>query len=353
MINNKAYENTMQPVVVKKMMRKKFSVIFLTLLFIVVGTILSITVGAANIGLQTIFQSITAYNPTDVQHYTIIEMRLPRAVAAALIGACFAAAGTIMQAMTRNPLASPGTLGVSAGSSFAIIVAFAFFPSLSYSHFILFSLLGAAITTVFVYFVGTITSVSLTGHVSHVKLALVGAATGAFLGAFGKGIELYLGIQQSVLYWYSAGVAGVKWSEVLLLLPWAIAGLVLAIILSRNLTMLALGDETAANLGSKVKRIKAFCAITVFILTGAAVAISGPIGFIGLIIPHLTRFFVGIDYRWVVPSSALLGACFMLTADALSRMVNPPYETPAGVITSLIGVPFFLYLARKEGKISI
>ncbi|MEI7026681.1 FecCD family ABC transporter permease [Paenibacillus sp. y28] len=320
---------------------------------IVAGTLLSIATGSANISLQTVLDAFVRYDAGSVQHYTVLSVRLPRAILALLVGGSLAAAGAIMQGMTRNPLASPSIMGVSAGSSFAVVAAFAFWPFLSYHQVIAVSLAGAAAATLLVYGAGTLASLSSAGPRAHVKLALAGAAVSALLGAMSHGIQLYYGLAQDVMLWYAAGLAGVKWVDVVTVLPWVCSGLAAAGFLSGSITLLALGEDVAAGLGQRVKRVKLLGALTVFVLTGAAVAVAGPIGFIGLIIPHLTRFLIGVDYRIVIPCSALLGGWLLLMADTVSRMVNPPQETPVGIITALLGVPFFLYLARKEGRGSL
>ncbi|OEF98126.1 FecCD family ABC transporter permease [Desulfuribacillus alkaliarsenatis] len=327
--------------------------IILSLIGIVVGMLASIMVGAADIDVRTVVQSIVSYDETNVKHYTVMELRLPRAVMAFFIGACFAVAGAIMQGVTRNPLASPGLMGVSAGAGFGVIIAFAFFPDFKYHQLILVSLVGSAFGTMIVYSVGTAASFQSRGRYAHVKFALAGAAVGGLLSSLSKGIEIYYGVMTNVMYWYAAGVAGVKWFEVKTILPWSIAGLLLAMVIARQLTLLSLGDEVAAGLGQKIKWIKAIAALSVFILVGAAVSVSGPIGFIGLVIPHMTRFLIGVDYRWVIPCSALLGGLLLVVADMASRMVNPPFETPVGVLTAMIGVPFFIYLARGNKKVGL
>lgn len=168
----------------------------------------SIMVGAADIDVKTVFEAIFQYDENHVKHFTVYEIRIPRAIMAFLIGACFAVAGTIMQGVTRNPLASPGLMGVSAGASFGIVLSFAFFPELKYHQLILVSLLGSALGTLIVYSIGTVASYRTRGRYAHVKFALAGAAVGGLLGSLSKGIEIYYGVMTNVMYWYAAGVAG-------------------------------------------------------------------------------------------------------------------------------------------------
>ncbi|WP_341416727.1 iron ABC transporter permease [Paenibacillus filicis] len=324
--------------------------IFLVSAGILAGLLISVTTGAASISPTTVKEAFLHYDRTSVQHYTVMSVRLPRAVIAVLIGAGLAVSGAIMQGMTRNPLASPSIMGVSAGSGFAVVGAFIFFPALSYQAMILVSMAGAALGTMLVFGAGTAASYIGSASHTHVRLALAGAAVSAMLGAVSEGMQIYYGIAQDIMFWYAAGISGVKWVHVQTMLPWAAAGLTAGMLLARSITLLGLGEDSAAGLGLRVGRVKLAGALTVFVLTGSAVAVAGPIGFIGLMIPHLTRFLIGVDYRWVIPCSALLGGFLLLAADTAARLVNPPQETPVGILTALLGIPFFLYLARKEGK---
>ncbi len=321
---------------------------------LVVGMILSIMIGAASISLEQVLLAFWQYNAENVQHYTILSVRLPRALAAAAAGACFAVSGAIMQGLTRNPLASPSIMGVSAGSSLAIVLAIIYIPMLAYYEKIILSMLGAAIGSLLVYSIGAASAkLGGAGAVSHVRLALAGSCISALFGALSEGLQLYYGQAQNVMLWYAAGIAGIKWMDVLVLLPALFIGGVIAASISTQLSVLALGEDAAAGLGNRSGRTKLLGALAVLLLTGGAVAVCGPISFIGLIVPHLVRYIAGVDYRYILPCSAFGGALLLLLADTGSRLVNMPRETPAGIITALIGVPFFLYLARKEGRVKV
>jgi iron complex transport system permease protein len=307
------------------------------------GMMVSIAVGAADISLQTVWDAIFHFIPGSVQHQIIWELRLPRVIMAGMVGAALAVSGTIMQGMTRNPLASPGLMGVSAGASFCIILAFAFFPNPSYQTLMVFSFIGAFVGAFLVY--GT--AALIRGSMTPIGLVLAGSAVTALLGSFGGAMNIYFELAEDLMFWYAGGVAGTKWMHIQVMLPWTIVGLLGAIALSRSITVLSLGEEIAAGLGQRTLWVKTGGSIVVLILTGAAVSTAGPVGFIGLIIPHMTRFLIGVDYRWVIPCSAVLGALLVVLADIGARMVNAPFETPLGVLTAIIGVPFFLHLARK------
>lgn len=307
---------------------------------------LSVSFGAANITLSVVWQAIFNFNPDMNQHQIIWEIRLPRILGGAMVGACFAVAGAIMQGMTRNPLADSGLLGLNAGAGFALAICFAFFPGLSYMYIIMYCFLGAGLGVLLVYGFGAASKSGLTP----LRLVLAGAAVTAMLSAFSEGIALYYRVGQDIAFWTAGGVAGTKWSQLEIMFPWVVLALIGGLIISRSITLLSLGEEIAMGLGQRTGLIKLVGLIVVLILAGTAVSIVGAVGFVGLIIPHLTRKLVGVDYRWIIPCSAILGSLLIVFADLAARMINPPYEMPIGALVALIGVPFFLYLARKERR---
>lgn len=310
------------------------------------GFVLSVSLGAADIRIATVWQAVFSFQPELTQHQIIQELRLPRAIAGMMVGACFAVAGAIMQGITRNPLADSGLLGVNAGAGFALAMCFAFMPGLPFIYLIMFSFLGAALGAGMVYGIGSLAKNGLTPF----RLALSGAAVGALLVALSEGVALYFRIGQDLAFWYAGGVAGTKWMQLELMFPWVAAAMLGAVMLSRSITVLSLGEELAAGLGQRTGLVKVLALILVLVLAGAAVSAVGSVGFIGLVIPHIVRALVGVDYRWIIPCSAVLGGLLMLFADIAARMINPPFETPVGALIALIGVPFFLYLVRKERR---
>jgi iron complex transport system permease protein len=310
------------------------------------GMALAISFGAADIKLSVVWSAVFHFNPDLTQHQIIQELRMPRVLGGAMVGACFAVAGAIMQGMTRNPLADSGLLGLNAGSGFMLAICFAFFPGLPFMYMILYSFLGAALGAAIVYGIGSMAK----GGLTPVRLVLAGAALSALLSALSEGIALYYRIGQDLAFWYAGGLAGTKWFQLKIMFPWIAAALLGSIALSRSITMLSLGEDVAKGLGQRIGLVKLAAAIIVLILAGAAVSVVGAVGFVGLIIPHLTRYMVGVDYRWIIPCSAVLGSLLVVFADLAARMINPPYETPVGALIAIIGVPFFLYLARKERR---
>ncbi|SER26796.1 iron complex transport system permease protein [Gracilibacillus ureilyticus] len=316
------------------------------LVLLIISMALSILYGAADIDLLTIWQSLTQYDPAQSAHQIIRNLRIPRGLAAALIGAALAVSGAIMQGMTRNALASPSIMGVTAGAGFMMAVAMAINSQPSTLTMMLWAFAGAGLGAGIVFGVGSISKSGLTP----VKLALAGTAVTSMLSALSSGITIHFNIAKDLSFWYAGGVASVQWIHVQLLAPVMIIGLILSLFLAKSITVLNLGDDVAKGLGQQTILVKVIAIIVVLLLTGAAVSVAGTIGFIGLVIPHITRFLVGVNYRWIIPGSAILGALLLVLADTASRMINPPFETPVGTVTALVGVPFFLYLARKEGR---
>ncbi|WP_345240744.1 iron ABC transporter permease [Pontibacillus salipaludis] len=306
----------------------------------------SVSLGAADIDLKTVWNGVFHYNEELTSHQIIQELRMPRAIVAALVGGFLAISGSIMQGMTRNPLASPSIMGVTDGSTFMIAIAFAFFPGLNYLGLMSFSFVGAGLGAGIVFLVGAFSK----GGLSPVKLALAGTAVGALLSALSSGIAIHYEVAQDMSFWYAGGVAGTQWLQVKFVFPVAIIGLALAFFIARSVTILSLGESVAKGLGQRTGMVKVLGTVVVLLMTGAAVSVAGSVGFVGLVVPHITRFLVGLDYKWIVPCSAVLGGLLLVMADIGARMINPPYETPLGAITALVGVPFFLYLARKEGR---
>jgi iron complex transport system permease protein len=321
-------------------------IIFGGIAALIFGLGLSVSFGAADIKFAIVWEAIFRFNPDITDHHVIWELRLPRVLGGAMVGASFAVAGAIMQGMTRNPLADSGLLGLNAGAGFALAICFAFFPGLPFMYIIMFCFLGAGVAAGLVYGIGALAK----GGLTPMRLVLAGAALSALLSALSEGISLLFRVGQDIAFWYAGGLAGTKWLQLKIMLPWIAAAIIGAIVLSRSVTLLSLGEDIARGLGQRTKLIKLACAIIVLILAGSAVSVVGAVGFVGLIIPHLTRKLVGVDYRWIIPCSAVLGSLLVVFADLAARMVNPPEETPVGALIALIGVPFFLYLARKERR---
>lgn len=314
------------------------------LIFLSMG--LSIAYGAAEIKLATVWEAITRFNPDLASHQIIQEVRLPRAIASVIVGALLAVSGAVMQGLTRNPLASPSIMGVTDGAAFALVITLAFFPAASLLGLTIASFIGAGLGVILVFMIGSFSK----GGLTPVKLALAGVAVGSMLSAISSAIGLHFQVAKSMSFWHAGGFTSINWTSIKILVIAAIFGLLLAMFISKSITLLSLGEEVSKGLGQNILLIKSLGVIVVLVLTGAAVSVAGAVGFIGLVIPHITRFMIGSDYRWIIPVSAVLGGLLLVLADIVSRMVNAPFETPVGAITAIIGVPFFLYLARGERR---
>lgn len=323
----------------------KIIIHILTILALIVSIGLSVSYGSTKIDFATVWQAIFQFNPDLTSHQVIQELRLPRAVSAAFVGAFLAVSGAIMQGMTRNPLASPSIMGVTDGAAFALVLMLAFAPGISSMGLIASSFVGAGIAVALVFMIGSFSASGLTP----VKLALAGVAIGTMLRSVSSIISLHFNLEKEMGFWLAGGLDGTSWSSVQILMISGAIGILLALSISKSITVLSLGEDMATGLGQNNLLIKILGIISILILTGAAVSIAGAVGFVGLIVPHITRFIIGTDYRWIIPTSILFGALLLVLSDLVSRLVNAPFETPVGAITSLIGVPFFLYLARGSG----
>ncbi|MFP3391592.1 FecCD family ABC transporter permease [Brevibacillus sp. SIMBA_040] len=306
---------------------------------------LSVLYGAKNISAETVWDAIIRFDDANVDHQIIMTSRLPRVIGAMLIGMFLAVSGALMQGMTRNYLASPSIMGVSDGSVFAVTMCMVFLPSTQSVSLIAISLIGSALGAVLVFGIARF----IPNGLSPVKLAILGTIIGLFLNGCADAIATYYQISQNLSFWYNARLNQMDPELIKLSIPFAIVGLVLAMALSKSITVLSLGDEISAGLGQRTALVKGLTMLAVVILTGISVALAGKIAFVGLIVPHIARFLVGVDYRWIVPVSGVLGGLFLAFCDILSRFVNYPFETPIGVVTALFGVPFFLYLIRTRG----
>ncbi|SCV21016.1 Iron compound ABC transporter, permease protein [Bacillus cereus] len=318
----------------------------LTILCLIGSIFLAVAFGAKDIHLQTVWTAVFDYNPKLTQHQIIYELRLPRVIGAAIVGAAFAVAGAVMQGVTRNPLADAGVLGINAGAMFVVALSFAFFPHMPYSYLMIVSFIGAVLSTVLIFIIGSATS----GGLTPMRLTIAGAVMAALLHSLSSGVAIYYDLSQDLAFWYAGGVAGVKWEHLKFLVPIILITIVFATVLGRSISLISMGDDVATNLGVKTNRTRILGMIIVVILAGVSVSSVGSIGFVGLVIPHIARKLVGVNYRLIIPMSAFLGAMLLVLADLGARTVNPPKELAIGIMVALVGVPFFLYIARKVGR---
>ncbi|NJO66650.1 MAG: iron ABC transporter permease [Leptolyngbyaceae cyanobacterium RM1_405_57] len=308
--------------------------------------LINIMLGAADIDLQTVGQALTAFDGS-TNHLIISTVRLPRALIALLVGASLAVAGSLMQGLTRNALADPGILGISAGAALAIVTTTFFFDYASAQIYAWVAFAGGAIAAIAVYILGSVGRSGMTP----LKLILAGSVLAYLMSALTTGI-LILSQQtlDEIRFWLAGSIAGRDFHILLQVLPYVLVGLILAFSMGKQITALTLGEDVAKGLGLRTGWIKAIVAVVVVLLAGSAVALAGPIGFVGLVVPHIVRFWVGVDYRWLLPYAAVWGAILLSLADLAARLIIKPQELPVGIMTALLGAPFFIYLARSNVK---
>ena len=274
-----------------------------------------------------------------------VVARIPRTVLAVLVGAALALSGAAMQAVTRNPLADPGILGVSGGAALAVVIGVAFFGTRDPYAYMFLAIAGAAVAAVFVYAVGSLGR----GGATPLKLALAGAATSAALASLVSAILLpRVDVLETFRFWQIGGVGGATWDRIAVIAPALAVGALVCFATARGMNSLALGDDVAAGLGEHVGRTRLITAAGAVILCGAATAIAGPIAFVGLVVPHFCRLLVGTDHRWLLPFSAITGAALLVGSDVIGRLVARPSEVEVGIITALVGAPFFIWIVRRQ-----
>ncbi|PTX60760.1 iron complex transport system permease protein [Melghirimyces profundicolus] len=321
----------------------------------------SIKLGLTRVDWQTLLEAFRTPDPTKEQ-LVVRSTRLPRALIAVSVGSSLAMAGALMQALTRNPLASPGIFGINAGAAFFVVAASAFFSVSSFQAYTWIAFFGAAISSLVVYGLGSTGRSGLTP----LKLTLAGAAITAFFATLTQGVLVTNeSTLDEVLFWLSGSIVGRDLSALAQVLPFMAVAWILTLGIARPITTLMMGDSVARGLGQRTGWVKFFASLCVVLLAGSAVAVAGPIGMAGLVVPHVARYLVGNDYRWMLPYCAVLGGAFLLLADIGARYLIMPGgpvvellsgtgarvladEVPVGVITALIGVPFFITIARRS-----
>ncbi|GAA4167119.1 FecCD family ABC transporter permease [Shinella granuli] len=304
---------------------------------------LSVAIGTRDVGLSDIASALGGKVETIGE--AAVAMRIPRTVLALLAGAALGLAGAIMQGVTRNPLADPGILGVNMGASLAVVVGVAWFHIETAHAYIVTAILGAGAAAIFVYVIGSLGR----GGATPLKLALAGAATSIAFSSLVIAIVLpRADIAGGVRAWQIGGVGGATFERIFPVLPFLAAGFVVSLLSARKLNALALGDELAAGLGEHVATTRAVAAFGAILLCGATTAVCGPIGFLGLVVPHLARLLTGSDHRWLLPFSALGGACLLIAADIVGRIVARPAELDVGIVTALVGAPVFIWIVRHQ-----
>ncbi|MEK0317536.1 FecCD family ABC transporter permease [Cohnella sp. 56] len=309
---------------------------------------ISMIYGAKDTSARDVWLALTSHAVGE-QLTVLRELRLPRETAGMIVGAALGVAGAVMQGLTRNPLADPGLIGLSAGAYAALAFSIAMLPALGYFGMMVACFVGAALGAILVLGIGA----ARRGGMSPIRMVLAGSAVSAFLFAVAEGIGLAFKISKRVSMWTAGGLVGTTWEQIGTIAPFIGAGIAGAIVLGRALTLLSANEEAAIGVGLRTGQVKFVLYAAVVVLTGASVALIGNMAFVGLMIPHIVRYIVGTDYRKVVPMSAIVGAIFMLAADTISRTAIAPYEAPMASVIAVMGLPFFLFIVRKGVKTTL
>ncbi|UFJ39570.1 iron ABC transporter permease [Brevibacillus humidisoli] len=323
----------------------KTTILILGLLVLLLSMLASILYGINNISLQSAVDAYLHFDGSD-EHLIVKQTRVPRALIAAAVGASLAIAGALMQAITRNPLASPSILGINTGAGlFIVAFSFLFDSAFSLMEYIWIGFLGAGVTTIVVYLLGSVGRDGMTP----LKITLAGSAISTF--AFSITSLILLLTNKSLdeyLHWLVGSVAGRDLAHLVAVFPYILIAWIGSWFVAKPMNLLAIGQDVAVSLGQRTGLTKAAAALLIVLLAGGSVAVAGPIAFIGIIIPHICRYLVGVDHRWLLPYSAVVGAILLVTADLAARFVLMPKEVPVGVATALIGVPAVIYIVRRR-----
>ena len=311
---------------------------------LVLVVLASIAVGSKDIPLPTVIDALFHYNDSD-DHAIVMALRVPRTLLGLTVGIALGLSGALIQALTRNPLADPGILGVNAGASFFVTLGVGFFGLTSISSYIWFAFAGAVLATVLVYAIGSVGR----GAATPIRLTLAGVAISAVLSGIQSGMAL-LDPQtfDRMRFWGAGSLTAPGYDNIVATAPFIALGVVLALFATRPLNAIALGDDLAASLGANITRTRIIVVIAVTLLAGAATAAAGPIFFIGLMIPHIARWLIGADQRWIAALTIVLSPALLLSSDIIGRIVMRPGELQVGIVTAFVGAPVLILLARRR-----
>lgn len=332
--------------------RRTFRVrgLVLAAIAIIAVSILSILVGVRAISLDTTWNAIFDFDPQNSEHLLVVHLRIPRTILALIVGAAFGVAGVIMQALTRNPLADPGILGVNSGAAVAVVIGIAGFGVQSVTGYMMFGIVGAGLAGLLVYLLGGVRT-----GTNPVRLVLAGAALSVVLLSLTHIVLVNSEDQvfDQYRHWIVGSLQGRGYEVLLPVAVLTLIGVLLALSLTKSLDAVSLGDDLARSLGVSSKWVWGVGALTVMVLAGAATAAAGPIGFIGLTAPHLARFLVGPDHKWLIPYAIVISALLTVSADVLGRVIALPGEVGVGIMVALIGGPFFVALVRRRKLVQL
>ncbi|RXK18627.1 iron ABC transporter permease [Macrococcus sp. DPC7161] len=320
-----------------------YPILLISIVLLIVLTMAAFMFGADQYQFKDVYQALFDYQNTQVQN-VLRDIRMPRVIAALLVGMALSCSGAVMQGVTKNPLADPALIGINAGAMFAISVLFGVMPDTSFISVLLVGFLGALVGGTIVLMLG----MSQRGGFNTIRIILAGAAVSALLTALSQGVSLFFKTNQVSNLWTSGGVKGVTWSQIMMSAPLIIVVLIVLMFLSHRLTVMSLGEELAQGLGVNTSNMRLLFSLLTMLLAGTAVAIAGNLAFVGLIVPHIARYLAGTDYKRVLPLTLVLGGLFIVMSDMIARLMN---DITINAVVSVIGVPFFIYLVRKDGKI--
>ena len=327
--------------------RRRVVIVIAAVIAVIIAVLLSLAFGSRPVTFDEIVEGIGSWfqgRVPDEIGAIAVQQRIPRTVLAVIAGAALALSGALMQAVTRNPIADPGILGVNTGAALAVVCGIAFFGITSAFEYLWLALFGAIVTAIFVYIVGSVGP----GGSTPIKLALAGAATTAALSSLVSAVLLpRLAAMDTFRFWQVGGVGGADWTTMGLIAPLLAVAAVADFISAPALNAIALGDDVAVGLGVRIGRTRLIAAAAGVLLCAAVTSVAGPIAFVGLMVPHVVRLLVGPDQRWVLPISALGGAVLLLLADTIGRLIGYPGETEAGILTAFVGAPVLVIIARR------
>ncbi|TCK92600.1 iron complex transport system permease protein [Natranaerovirga hydrolytica] len=319
-------------------------VLFFSLMSLLICILGSLALGARYISFNEVIDILIHSRRTTINEIVVHE-RIPRTIFGIIAGAALGVSGALMQAITRNPIADPSILGVNTGASLFVVSGIAFFGINSAQGYIWFALVGAAITAVFVYGIGSMGR----GGATPIKLALAGAATSAALSSLVSAIILpRADVMHAVRFWQVGSIGGATWEGIYAVLPFIIVGLLLGMLATPALDALALGDDMAKGLGVRTGIVRLIGALAGVLLCGAITALAGPIGFVGLMVPHVMRLICGPNLRWIIPMSAIGGAIILMLSDIVGRLIGSPSELEVGIVTAFIGAPILIIIAMRS-----
>lgn len=326
------------------MRNKKLVIVILgSITCLCICMLLSVAYGVKSVGIRDVWEAILGVD-SDKFEVNIVAARIPRTIFGVLGGAALAVSGALMQSITRNPIADPSILGVNTGASLFVVCGMAFFHISAGNQYIWLAFIGASVTSLFVY------GLASAGHggVTPIKLAMSGAAAATALQALVNTIMLPNSqVMDQFRFWQVGSISGADWNDIRLMIPYLIIGFVISFSLASSLNTLALGDDAATGLGMNVTYVRALAAFAGVLLCASTTALAGPIGFVGLMVPHLMRLLLGPDMRKILPLSAVGGSCILILADVAGRILGRPGELESGIVTALAGAPVFIFIIRK------